>query len=116
MNQNQVIDKIRKLREDKSLSQQNVADELDMKDSSTYSKIETGKSVPNLTRLFKLAEIFDVNISEFFTDTVAPSLKEPKDSYGNMSKEDIEKLNLAIQGLQSEIISLLKELAQQKKK
>ena len=33
-----------------------------------------------------------------------------------MSKEDIEKLNLAIQGLQSEINSLRKELALQKKK
>jgi transcriptional regulator with XRE-family HTH domain len=110
-----VTDKIRKLREEKGLSQENIADELVMT-SSAYSKIERGETEPNLTRLFELARILNVKVIDFFTPDIAPALKEPKDNYGDLGKEDLERLNQSIQGLLNEISSLRKELATKKRR
>lgn len=100
-----VTDRIRKLRLDKGLSQENVAFELNMT-SSAYSKIERGESDPNLTRLFQLAEILEVKVIDFFAEKKVATVKEPKDGYGNIDKVDFEKLDLSIQKLIVEINQL----------
>jgi transcriptional regulator with XRE-family HTH domain len=109
-----VTDKIRKLRETKRLSQQNVADELGLS-SSYYARIERGKYDPKLSKLIKLAEILEVDVAEFFTRDPVAGVKENKASYGSITKDDIEKLTQSIQILFSEINKLRSELSGNKK-
>ncbi len=52
--------KIKELREDKNLTQQEVADKLNI-DRSNYSKYEHGKLELNLSMLATLAEIYNVS-------------------------------------------------------
>lgn len=106
-----MTNRIRKLRQERGISQENVADELGITHSA-YAKIERGETDPNLSRLFDLAKIFNIGITDFFTEEKAiTSLSEPQENYGGSSKEDIEKLNQLILKLLSEIDNLRAELA-----
>jgi len=71
------IDRIIELRKSKSLMQKQIADKLGMTQVS-YSKIETGKTELTLDRLFKIADILDVNVIEL----INPDFNE-----ANFSKE-----------------------------
>ena len=94
--------RIRKIRQSKDLSQDNVADELGINKSS-YSKIENGHTDPSLSRILKIAEILETDIREFFTDT--KEVKEPaeKDKYGFASKIELIELARMIETLNDEI-------------
>ncbi len=104
---NKVTTRIRKLRLEKGISQENVADELGITHSS-YSKIERGETDPNLTRLIEIAKILGVPVTDLFIDEVASSVKEPKEGYG---ESDLEKLNQTLQKLLSEIHHLRTDLS-----
>lgn len=110
---NEVIQRIIKLRRDKGLSQENVADELGVT-TGTYSKIETGRTDPNLTRLLQIATILKVDITEFFPDTLKFEVSEPKKGY-ETSKETLESLQAQLEKLLSHIDSLRTEMAEIKK-
>ena len=58
--------KLRILRENRSLTQQEVAQHIGV-DRSTYSYYETGKSVPRLNKLIKLAHYYHVS-TDFLLD------------------------------------------------
>ena len=58
-----VIRNIRKMRIDRELSQENVAFNLQIS-QSTYAKMESGQSKLNLERLYKLAVFFNVAVEE----------------------------------------------------
>jgi transcriptional regulator with XRE-family HTH domain len=109
-----VTEKIRKLRESKRMSQENVADELGVT-HSTYAKIERGEIDPNITRLVQLAKIFGIETAEFFTSEKSGAFKDGKGVYGSVTKDDIEKLNQSIQMLYSEITKLRSELSDKRK-
>lgn len=72
MSKNDVSDKLREYREACALSQQQVADALNI-ERSTYTKYETGKTEPNLVTLVKLAVIFNVS-----PEALLPVLVEPE--------------------------------------
>ncbi len=92
-----------------------MADELGITGSS-YSKIETGKSTPNLTRLIELAKILNVEVSEFFRDLTIPSVAgDPKVSYGNASKADFDKLYELVLKLHNDMDALKTEVSEMKK-
>ena len=57
--------KIKEIRKNKKLTQKQVADELGVK-VSTFSGYETGHSKPDIEKLQKLSEIFEVSIDELF--------------------------------------------------
>jgi len=61
-----ISDKIRKIRIDNGLNQQNIADELGIK-QSTYNKIETGKSSAKYDTLLKLAAFYKIHIIELIS-------------------------------------------------
>ncbi len=54
-------DQLRMTRMSRNLTQQQVADKLQI-DRSTYTYYETGKTTPSIFTLMKLAEIFQVPI------------------------------------------------------
>ncbi|MEK6547850.1 MAG: helix-turn-helix transcriptional regulator [Bacteroidota bacterium] len=58
-----VIRNIRKLRIDRELSQENVAFNLQIA-QSTYAKLESGQSKLNVDRLYQLAVFFNVQVEE----------------------------------------------------
>ncbi|MEY4987765.1 MAG: Helix-turn-helix domain [Bacteroidota bacterium] len=58
-----VIRNLRKLRIDRELSQENVAFNLQISQSS-YAKLESGQSKLNIDRLYQLAVFFNVPVEE----------------------------------------------------
>lgn len=55
--------KLKNYREDKDLTQKQVADLIPM-NQSNYSKIESGTQEPNLQQLTRIAEILEVSIDD----------------------------------------------------
>ena len=64
-------EKIKKMREERELSQKDVADSVAI-DRGQYSRIETGKVEPMISTLEKIAQAFDVELITFFE--TAPSI------------------------------------------
>jgi len=58
-----VNDKIRLIREAKGLTQEQIAEKLDMS-ANAYGNIERGDNDPKLSKLEKIAEIFEMELSE----------------------------------------------------
>jgi transcriptional regulator with XRE-family HTH domain len=61
-----ICDKIRKIRVDNGLSQQNVADEIKVK-HSTYNKIENGKAQLKYDTLVSIASVYKIHVIELIT-------------------------------------------------
>ncbi|MBQ8459334.1 helix-turn-helix transcriptional regulator [bacterium] len=57
--------KIKELRKRKNLSQEELAELIDI-NFRTIQRIETGRNTPSLETLSKLAEAFEINIQDFF--------------------------------------------------
>jgi transcriptional regulator with XRE-family HTH domain len=62
-----ILDNIKAIRAVKGYSQEYVANKLGC-DYSTYGKIENGKSSLTVNRLFKLAEILEVEVQQLLSD------------------------------------------------
>ena len=103
--------RIRKLRESKDLSQENVAADLNLT-SSAYSKIERGVTDPSVGRLEQIAKILGVEVTYFFQESNEQHrVEEGPALYGFATKIDIDEVNNAIKQLKQEIAVLKKELA-----
>lgn len=103
--------RIRKIRESKDLSQQNIADALAISPGA-YSKIERGETDPSIGRLQQIAEILKVPVTSFINETTSFSdnnLANPQDNYGFATKEDLEEIHIAINKLQRDIASIMKK-------
>lgn len=61
-----INEKIRQLREQHQLSQENMADKLGMSVTG-YGKIERGEVRSNLSRLEQISEVFDMDICELLS-------------------------------------------------
>lgn len=90
---------IRRFREDSNLTQTQIAVILGL-DRTTYTKWESGDTLPNAVQIARLATIFDKSIEDFFRPqydfTVCSSAFEDfdgSDSLGSLSKK--EKVLLA---------------------
>jgi transcriptional regulator with XRE-family HTH domain len=117
---NNVAYRIRKLRESKDYSQQNMADELSIS-LSAYSKIERAATDPSISRIAAIAKILEVDITYFFQEQNSPINKteDPNKPYGFATKSDIEELISIINKMKQEIASLktgLQKPAVKKKK
>ena len=101
-------DRIRKIRENKDLTKENVADELGITHGA-YSKIERGESDPNTSRLLQIAGILDVSVTDFFDDAVE-AFRDNERKYGYASREAMENLSKLVHSLVKEIEKLRQEL------
>lgn len=79
---------LRKLRENSGLTQQQVAETLNI-DRSTYAYYETGKTTPDLNTIIKLAKIYNVSYTEIFED-------EDKSFYSKVSDISTEDDNILL--------------------
>ena len=115
-----INEKIRQLREQHQLSQENMADKLGMSGTG-YAKIERGEVRSNLPRLEQISEVFDMDICEllsygetekvYFNNSVTESTNSNNFLFA-VGNDNLEK---AIQQLQL-IISHKDELLAQKDK
>ena len=115
-----INEKIRQLREQHQLSQENMADKLGMSVTG-YGKIERGEVRSNLPRLEQISEVFDMDICEllsygesekvYFNNSVTESTNSNNFLFA-VGNDNLEK---AIQQLQL-IISHKDELLAQKDK
>lgn len=101
---------IRIIRQNKSLSQQNMADEMGITVSS-YSKMERGEIDIKLSRLLQIAEALDVPLSEIIGDT---ELNEPAYKYqqkaDNQIGETLAFLLDKVNKLEKELFSLKQQM------
>ena len=115
-----INEKIRQLREQHQLSQENMADKLGMSVTG-YAKIERGEVRSNLPRLEQISEVFDMDICEllsygetekvYFNNSVTESTNSNNFLFA-VGNDNLEKV---IQQLQL-IISHKDELLAQKDK
>lgn len=100
--------KIRLLRHQRGWSQEDVAKRLDIS-IPAFSKIETGITDVNLSRLDQISQLFDLSIVELLTYNDVDDQKK----YNSELESAIEKLNgreEEIIGLQKKVIELYEEL------
>jgi transcriptional regulator with XRE-family HTH domain len=99
--------RIRKIRESKDLSQENVGGELGMS-GSAYSKIERGQTEASTTKLIKIAVILGVDVADFFIDVKPQTTKlnDPSQLYGFATKSDIEELVKMIEAVTKDVAQL----------
>lgn len=97
--------KIKKLRESKQLTQAQMATRLNI-EPSTYAKMERGETDLKYDRLQRIADIFDMSITELINYDGADITILAGDNYGQCqyarnfyadSTVEIEKLKLSIQ-------------------
>jgi len=109
---NNVAYRIRKLRESKDYSQENMAGELNIS-TSAYSKIERGVTDPSIGRLTEIAKILEVDITYFFIEQPANPItkaEDPARPYGFATKTEVDELarelSNAISKMRQEIATL----------
>lgn len=92
-----------------------MAAELDIT-AGAYAKIERGETDPSATRLLKIAEILEVDVTTFFRDTRQPyKAEDPGNPYGFATKQEVENLTLLIKQLSREIEKLKTQITTGKK-
>ncbi len=121
-----VNEKIRLIREAKGLTQEQAAEKLDMSPSA-YGEIERGENDPKLSKLQKIADIFEIELSELIRLTEKENLTINVTNYqenGKFTKSkvyissnnsELEKQQLFVEMQQKEIESLKIQIAQLQK-
>jgi transcriptional regulator with XRE-family HTH domain len=121
-----VNEKIRLIREAKGLTQEQAAEKLDMSPSA-YGEIERGENDPKLSKLQKIADIFEIELSELIRLTEKENLTINVTNYqenGKFTKSkvyissnnsELEKQQLFVEMQQKEIESLKIQITQLQK-
>lgn len=91
---NQIENNIRRFRELKGYSQEYMAQELGISQSS-YAKIENGSTKITIDRLQQIAEILDIEVSSLISSSKQPifNQKNEKGAYGNGYVENLHVEN-----------------------
>ena len=84
--------KLRQLRHSKNMSQADVAFKLDISQPA-YNKWETDQAKPNIDKLIKISEIFEVDIQDLFDNEsnviISNNIVYPKDSTINFQSPEL---------------------------
>jgi transcriptional regulator with XRE-family HTH domain len=98
---------IRTLRHQRGWSQEDVADRLGIS-IPAFSKIETGVTDINLSRLEQIANIYEVNVVNLLSLEIEEA--EPQASGLNIAQKKIQDREAEIANLQRKVILLYEEL------
>ncbi len=98
---------IRTIRHQRGWSQEDVANRLGIS-IPAFSKIETGVTDINLSRLEQIANIYEVNVVNLISLDAAPV--EPQVSNLNIAQKKILEREMEIANLQRKVILLYEEL------
>ena len=98
--------RLKRIRKSKGFTQDNLAYELGIT-KGAYNKIEKGTTSVTIKRLKEIADILEVEIQDFFTDSNGSSKTEDSGKkYGFATKGDIEEIIKMIEVLAKEVNSL----------
>ena len=84
---NQIIENIKKFRELKNLTRDEVAEKMEMS-LSGYSKLERGDVELSISKLYKLAEILEVDISQILNFDASQVFNVTNNSVANVIAKD----------------------------
>ena len=104
-------EKIRKVREAKSLTQKEVALSINM-DQSQYSKIEKGKTDPSCTTIEKIAKALNVEVYELF---IADEIFKDVNSVDKTLMEKIQLIEQLDEKEKNSIFNIIDGLFSKKK-
>lgn len=110
-------ERIRKLRQSKDYTQDNMAAELDIT-AGAYAKIERGETDPSITRLIQIAGILEVDVAFFLKETTAaisPATDKPTASTAYASRNEVEDLVQLVKKMTKKIDWLESQLQPAKK-
>jgi len=103
---NVIGQRIKKLREDKGITQENMALQLDVTQSN-YGRLEKDDRRLNVVKLIKIVRILDVNIMYLFKEVIGDGQVAETASFNNANKEVydilVESLRAEIQHLKDEV-------------
>ena len=103
---NVIGQRIKKLREEKGITQENMALQLDVTQSN-YGRLEKDDRRLNVVKLIKIVRILDVNIMYLFNEVMGDGQKADPASFNNANKEVydilVESLRSEIQHLKDEV-------------
>jgi transcriptional regulator with XRE-family HTH domain len=109
-------ERIRELRRIKGYTQDNMATDLEIT-AGAYAKIERGETDPSATRLMKIAEILEVDVTSFFKEAqTTTKAEDPANPYGYASKQELDNLAQMIKQLTKEIEKLKGQMEPVKKR
>ena len=114
---NGIPERIRKYRALKGLTQQNIADELNLT-LAGYSKIERGITEISVNRLAQIADILEVSIHDLIVgiEETGGEVQEPFLAYNSRVNAELNNLSKKIIHIQSELAVLKEEVAEIKRK
>lgn len=98
--------KIKKLREQKGITQETMALQLDVTQSN-YGRLEKDDRRLNVVKLLKIARILDVNITYLFNDVASTDAAGAADNFNQANKEVYDIL---VDSLRAEIHHLKEEI------
>lgn len=103
---NVIGQRIKKLREEKGITQETMAHQLDVTQSN-YGRLEKDDRRLNVVKLLKIVRILNVNISYLFNDVMNDLQSDDNANFTNANKEVydilVESLRAEIQHLKDEI-------------
>ncbi|RWX02190.1 helix-turn-helix domain-containing protein [Flavobacterium cerinum] len=98
--------RIKKLREEKGITQETMAHQLDVTQSN-YGRLEKDDRRLNVVKLLKIVRILNVNISYLFSEIMSEIQDEEQPNFSNANKEVydilVESLRSEIQHLKDEV-------------
>ena len=98
--------KIKKLREQKGITQEAMASQLDVTQSN-YGRLEKDDRRLNVVKLLKIARILDVSINYLFNDVASADTSSNSDNFNQANKEVYDIL---VDSLRAEIHHLKEEI------
>lgn len=107
-----IAERIRLARLSRNLSQQNIADQLDIT-VAAYSNIERGKTDLSLKRLTQICGVLDLNLSSIFSENngyIFSDSSNLKDNYDSSLTKQVYMLIQEIENLKKQIDTLQKEM------
>lgn len=104
---NVIGQKIKRLREEKGITQETMAMQLDVTQSN-YGRLEKDDRRLNVVKLLKIVRILNTNITSIFNETEAHAVSADNQNGGVMNKEVYDIL---IESLRSEILHLKEEIS-----
>jgi len=93
--------RIRKIREAQDLSQQDMANHLEIT-AGAYAKIERGETDPSITRLYEIAEVLNVDLFRLFKEPAEIISADVQTQISTLTK-DMETLKKTVASLQKPI-------------
>lgn len=99
--------RIKKLRDEKGITQETMAMQLDVTQSN-YGRLEKDDRRLNVVKLLKIVRILDVNVTYLFNDYVQANAQENGEMFSQANKEVYDIL---VESLRAEIAHLKEEIS-----